>query len=154
MSLVTIKILLIELNSIFNDLSIKFSSFGLSLCSCWQYFFRCYADFIQASSVSARLLSSTLHQICLFVFDYFRFALEKRSHTLYAVSSQLACHYSVFKLVIVRIVFVGGGVTLVYFCLAYLPVSIVTTLFNLGPIFIFFIEAISYKVLTYVVRRG
>lgn len=42
-------------------------------------------------------------------------------------------------MVVVRIGLVGGGQTLVYYCLAYLPVSTVTTLFNLGPVFIYFI---------------
>lgn len=32
------------------------------------------------------------------------------------------------------------------YCLKYLPVSTTTTLYNIGPIFIFFIEAFYFKV--------
>ena len=46
---------------------------------------------------------------------------------------------------ITRIFFVGSGST-VYYCVQYLPVSTVVTILNLGPIFIFFIEAFAEKV--------
>jgi drug/metabolite transporter (DMT)-like permease len=49
-------------------------------------------------------------------------------------------------MVLVRIVLVGGGQTIVYYCLTYMPVSTVITLLNLGPIFIFFVEAVAYRV--------
>jgi drug/metabolite transporter (DMT)-like permease len=41
---------------------------------------------------------------------------------------------------------VGASATIMYYCIGYIPVSMVTTLFNIGPIFIFFIEAIAHEV--------
>lgn len=54
--------------------------------------------------------------------------------------------YAVFKAVLVRIMFMTTAAVTMIFCLRYLPVSEVTTIFNTGPIFIFFIEAFYYKV--------
>jgi drug/metabolite transporter (DMT)-like permease len=47
----------------------------------------------------------------------------------------------------------GGGVILIYESLPYIPVSTVNTLDNLAPIFIFFIEAVAYKVLCFFTKK-
>ena len=41
---------------------------------------------------------------------------------------------------------------LMYQSLKFLPVSTVVTIWNLGPIFIFFIELIHYKVTFFLIR--
>ena len=58
-----------------------------------------------------------------------------------------------FGKVVMRIGFVGAGSTTVYYCLKYLPVSTVITIMNMAPIFIFFIEAIAYRVLMLIGRN-
>lgn len=45
-----------------------------------------------------------------------------------------------------RLMFSTTYALLTHYCVKYLPVSTVTTLSNTGPIFIFFVEAIYYKV--------
>lgn len=45
-----------------------------------------------------------------------------------------------------RLVFSTSYAVITYYCVKDLPVSTVGTLSNTGPIFIFFIEAIYYKV--------
>lgn len=47
----------------------------------------------------------------------------------------------------------GGGAILIYESLAYIPVSTVNTIDNLAPIFIFFIEAIAYKVISLPIQK-
>ena len=51
-----------------------------------------------------------------------------------------------------RICFVGAAATSMYQSLKFLPVSTVTTIWNLGPIFIFFIELFHYKVSLFLFR--
>jgi drug/metabolite transporter (DMT)-like permease len=53
---------------------------------------------------------------------------------------------AVFRKMITRVSVVGAASSLMFYCLTYIPVSTVVTLFNMGPIFIFFVEAIAYKV--------
>lgn len=49
-------------------------------------------------------------------------------------------------MIIIRIIYMGMGSITMYFCLKYLPVSMVATLYNTGPIFIYFIEKVQYNV--------
>ena len=51
-----------------------------------------------------------------------------------------------------RIGIVGAAATSMYQSLKFLPVSTVVTIWNLGPIFIFFIELIHYKVTFFLIR--
>ena len=41
----------------------------------------------------------------------------------------------------------GTASSLMLYCVNYIPVSTVTTMFNMSPIFIFFVEAVAYKVI-------
>ena len=46
-----------------------------------------------------------------------------------------------------RMVFSVGGIFPVLYCVQYIPVSTNVTLQNTGPIFVFFVEAITYGVI-------
>lgn len=52
-----------------------------------------------------------------------------------------------------RLFFSTTFVVVNHYCLKYLPVSTVSSLGNVGPIFIFFIEAVYYKVFGAICRN-
>ena len=52
----------------------------------------------------------------------------------------------VFRKTVMRLFFSTTLVVVNHYCIKYLPVSTVSSLGNVGPIFIFFIEAVYYKV--------
>jgi len=51
-----------------------------------------------------------------------------------------------FRDVSIRVALAGTASTIMFYCIGYLPVSTVTTMFNMAPIFIFLIEAVANKV--------
>ena len=55
----------------------------------------------------------------------------------------------VFKMVMLRVFCTGGSLAITQYCVKYLPVSIVSTLYNTSPIFVYFVEALYYKVFVY-----
>lgn len=52
-----------------------------------------------------------------------------------------------------RMVLMGMGNIVLFYCLKYLPVSTAITMYNLGPLFIFFIEALYFKVPSFLCRK-
>ena len=48
---------------------------------------------------------------------------------------------------------VGGSTSLIYYCITFIPISTLVTVYNTGPIFIFFIEAIAHKVPPHIYRN-
>ena len=52
-------------------------------------------------------------------------------------------------MVMLRVFCTSGSLAITQYCVKYLPVSIVSTLYNTSPIFVYFVEALYYKVFVY-----
>ena len=52
----------------------------------------------------------------------------------------------VFRYVVSRMIVMNFADITLFYCLKYLPVSTAITLYNMAPIFIFFFEAVYFKV--------
>lgn len=118
----------------------------LCLCICRALLYGFHADRFQIRYPNSITISSSVHACLLFVPSQLLYFATGQRITIHWEPIRYSPTYPVFRQMIKRLMFSTSYAVLTHYCVKYLPVSTVVSLSNVGPIFIFFIEAIYYRV--------
>lgn len=118
----------------------------LSLCIFRLLHSSYWANVLQKTNSLPPSLPSHIHQIFLYLAYEYISDEERQEIAVHQITSMFFYPYLDFFKVATRLVFNIFAFVFMLYCLGYIPVSTVTTIFNMGPVFIYFIEVIYYKV--------
>lgn len=128
-----------DLESRHPNLAYLYAIGGHSLVSVMQILFKYLTTIISP----LQILFMRAFSLCVINVLFFQRS-QKTSHIKEGSCTTIAM--VVFRVVMLRMLCTSGASAILHYCVKYLPVSTTVALFNTSPIFIYFIEALYYKV--------